>query len=257
MKKLGLIGFPLSHSFSESYFTEKFKQEGITDYVYNTYPLESIEDFLPLLQKEPNLVGLNVTIPYKEQVIPFLDHLDQSAAEVGAVNTIKIQDGILTGYNTDVYGFESSLQNFIKQNKIKALRKGLILGTGGASKAIAYVFKRMNIDFQMVSRSVKKGDLCYSELDANVIRETQVIVNTTPLGMSPKIDSYPDILYEFLNRQHLLFDLVYNPEKTVFLKKGAAQGAYTLNGLEMLHGQAEKAWDIWITENTTLNGNYD
>jgi shikimate dehydrogenase len=246
MRRFGLIGFPLSHSFSRGYFKKKFADEQIVDSVYENYPLPSITDFPDLILSEPELVGLNVTIPYKEAVIEYLDELDEDAAQIGAVNTIKItSQKKLIGYNTDVYGFEQSLLRFISKHHINIPEKGLILGTGGASKAVEFVFNKLGIHFTYVSRSVKSGIICYQDIDSDVISNVQIIVNTTPLGMSPKIDTFPLLPYEAMSSKHLLFDLVYNPEKTVFLNKGAANGANILNGLEMLHGQAEKAWSIW------------
>ncbi|MFT5166098.1 MAG: shikimate dehydrogenase [Saprospiraceae bacterium] len=248
MNLFGLIGYPLSHSFSKKYFTQKFEQEGIADCQYELFPLEAVNHFPALLEAHPNLVGLNVTIPYKEQIIPYLDELEKSAAEIGAVNTIKIKNGKLSGFNTDVFGFETSLKNFVKNNNLKAISKALVLGTGGASKAVTFVLKHLGIEYAMVSRDIKKGDLQYKDLDQSILRDTQLIVNTTPLGTAPGIDSFPDIPYELLNNEHLLFDLVYNPEKTVFLIKGKRMGAHILNGLEMLRGQAEKSWEIWTEE---------
>jgi len=245
MKQFGLIGYPLSHSFSKKYFTDKFQEEGIRDCNYELYPIASIEELPDLLKKVPNLVGLNVTIPYKEQVLPFLEELDEGAAEVGAVNTIKIIKGKLSGYNTDVYGFEQSLQNFVIKNKLTPIKKALILGTGGAAKAVAYVLKKLEIDFHLVSRKARPGVISYEDINFSVLDEIQLIVNTTPLGMAPKIVTAPNIPYEALNAQHLLFDLVYNPKKTVFLSNGEQQGSYIINGYEMLIGQAEKSWQIW------------
>ncbi len=250
MKRFGLIGFPLSHSFSKKYFTNKYEQEGILDCKYELFPLESIDQFPDLLKSHPDLVGLNVTIPYKEQVLKYLDEVDAGAAQIGAVNTIKISKGRLKGYNTDVYGFEQSIRQFVLKNGIDNIENALILGTGGASKAIEYVLEKMEIEYTLVSRNVKKGVICYHDLNASVISNIQLIVNTTPLGMSPNEHSYPELPYSSLNEKHLLFDLVYNPEKTVFLRKGEEQGAYILNGHEMLIGQAEKSWEIWTNKNT-------
>ncbi len=241
----GLIGYPLSHSFSKKYFSDKFLKEGISDCYYELFPLNDIAEFPALIKKHPNLKGLNVTLPYKELVIPFLDKLDESAAAIGAVNTIKIDSGKLSGYNTDAYGFEKSLTDFIKKNQSKPIQKALVLGTGGASKAVTYVLKKLNIFYLTISRNPEKGDLTYDDLDQNIISNTQLIVNTTPLGMAPKKDTFPMIKYEWLDSNHFLFDLVYNPEKTVFLTRGKNQGCSVMNGLPMLHLQAEKAWEIW------------
>lgn len=248
MKKFGLIGYPLTHSFSKKYFSNKFDKEGISNCKYELFPLERIEDLSLLLKQEPNLIGLNVTLPYKEQVLPYLNEIDDSAATIGAVNTIKIKNNQLAGFNTDTFGFEESLNRFIAENDLSGIENALILGSGGASKAVKYVLDRLNISYKLVSRNVKKGDFCYNDLNKSVLSSTQLIINTTPLGTFPNTDSFPDIPYEYLNSSHLLFDLVYNPEKTVFLKKGASRGAYIKNGLEMLVGQAEQSWKIWMKE---------
>ena len=242
----GLIGYPLSHSFSKKYFTAKFKREEIPDCLYDLFPLDNIEEIEELITNHPNLVGLNVTIPYKQAVLPFLDKLDVSAAAVGAVNTIKLENGRRVGYNTDVYGFQTSLEALINEKyEPNTSLKGLILGTGGASKAVAFVFNQLDIDYQYVSRNPKPNQLAYTDLNPIIIEEHLVIVNTTPLGMSPSINTCPDLPYELITAQHLLYDLVYNPEVTLFLKKGLLKGATTKNGLDMLHGQAEKSWAIW------------
>lgn len=246
MRKFGLIGYPLSHSFSKGYFANKFSEENILDCAYDNYALPSIEDFPDLIVSDPELVGINVTIPYKEQVIQYIDELDEDAAAIGAVNTIKITpEKKLIGYNSDVFGFEQSLLSFINKHRISTPKRGLILGTGGASKAVEFVFNKLGIEFDYVSRSVKTSAIRYQDINVDVISKVQIIVNTTPLGMSPKLEACPDLPYEYLNDQHLLFDLIYNPEKTVFLKKGEAKGAHILNGLQMLHGQAERSWSIW------------
>jgi len=242
-KKLyGLIGYPLSHSFSKSYFTEKFEQAGITDSYYELFPLESIEQFPSVLKQYPNLRGINVTIPYKEAVIPFLDELDEGARAIGAVNCIKVEQGRLYGYNTDAYGFEQSLLEFLKTNNAQP-EQALVLGTGGAAKAVVFVLQQLHLPFQWVSRDADKGDLTYEAISS--LEEYPLIINTTPLGMAPRIDTFPDIPYHCLSGRHLLYDLVYNPLETQFLQKGAAQGAATQNGLPMLYYQAEKAWSIW------------
>ncbi len=245
MKRFGLIGYPLSHSFSRKYFTHKFDVEGILDCKYDLFPIEAIEHLPKLLKDHPDLVGLNVTIPYKEQVLSYLDEIDESALKIGAVNTIKIEARKLIGYNTDVFGFEKTLRNFIEKHPSTPIERAMILGTGGASKAVAFVLDKMKIKYTSVSRSAKKGQLNYDKLGESHIKQIQLIINTTPLGTYPNVDSCPKIPYESLNEKHLLYDLVYNPEKTVFLIKGELEGAYILNGLEMLKGQAEKAWEIW------------
>lgn len=243
MKTYGLIGFRLSHSFSKKYFTEKFLKEGIENCAYENFQLDTVKEFLPLLRSGANLKGFNVTIPYKEEIIPFLNDLDAAAKEIGAVNVIKIEeDGKLIGYNSDYYGFKKSLEEFISKN---AFHKALVLGTGGAAKAVVTALSHLGIPYQYVSRNKTAQSLSYQELDQKIIQECTIIVNTSPLGMYPDVDSFPAIPYEFLNSSHYLYDLVYNPEETVFMKKGIAQGAHVLNGLPMLIGQAEKAWEIW------------
>lgn len=245
-RQFTLIGYPLSHSFSQKYFTEKFEREDITNHEYFLSPLENIEDFPKLLSTHPNLAGINVTIPYKEKVLSFLDEISREAEAIGAVNTIKIKDGKLKGYNTDVYGFEKSLLDLLTQKGKKiSVENALILGTGGAAKAVVFILRKLGIEPILVSRKKGKGDLTYDDLDTIIFDECRLIVNTTPLGMLPNIDSCPDLPFERMNKKFYLYDLVYNPEKTVFLKRGESQGAAIKNGLEMLHLQAEKAWDIW------------
>lgn len=239
MRKFGLIGKTLKHSFSQKYFTAKFKSENIPDCQYDLYELETIDEFSKLLEI-PDLAGLNVTLPYKQSVIPFLDEIDPIAAEINAVNTIKISNNRLTGYNTDIIGFEENLKKFIGRKKVE---KALVLGTGGASQAIQFSLKRLGMDITIVSRSA--GDIQYDSLSGEVIRNHRLIVNCTPLGTYPDIDQCPDIPYRFLNRKHLLYDLVYNPEKTLFLTLGEAEGASVMNGYPMLVGQAEASWRIW------------
>ncbi|MDD4968029.1 MAG: shikimate dehydrogenase [Paludibacter sp.] len=243
MRQFGLIGLPLAQSFSKKYFTAKFEQEGI-DARYELYELQDIASFI-LLIGQVELSGLNVTIPYKEKVIPFLDELDSTAAAIGAVNVIKFtrkEDSlILKGYNSDVIGFENSLTPFLKPNHTKAL----ILGTGGSSKAIDYVLRKLGIVTMFVSRTAKPGMLTYSQLTPEVMADNQLIVNATPVGTFPKSDVCPDIPYEFLTADHLLFDVVYNPAETLFLKHGRDQGAVGINGEAMLIGQAVASWDIW------------
>jgi shikimate dehydrogenase len=246
MKRYGLIGFPLTHSFSAGYFTKKFADENVTGVVYENFPLDSILHFEGLLKKHPDLAGLNVTIPYKEQIIPYLHELDKIAREIEAVNTIKFieTDGKITlkGYNTDVHGFETSISPYLSTTS----RKALILGTGGASKAVYYVLHKRGIYCDYISRSASDRVFkTYSELTADDLQDYQVIVNTTPLGMHPKTGECPPLPYEGITSGHILFDLIYNPSETLFLSKGKAGGAITVNGLEMLHLQAEKAWQIW------------
>lgn len=236
----GLIGYPLSHSFSPGYFKEKFAKAEI-DAVYRLFPLANIKELPKLLAEHSSLSGLNVTIPYKEQVIPFLDDIDNAAKTIAAVNCIKISNGKLKGYNTDVIGFEQSLAPLLQPQHTKAL----VLGTGGAAKAVAYVLDKLNIDYKLVSSSGKIGTVAYEDISAATVDEHTLIINTTPLGMHPNIDACPDIPYSALGETHLLYDLIYNPEETTFLKRGTAQGATTKNGYEMLVLQAEASWDIW------------
>lgn len=245
MKQYALIGKPLTHSFSKKYFTNKFAVEQINDCVYELHQLESIDEFPDLLKAHPNLHGLNVTIPYKEAVIPFLDELSDEAKEIGAVNTISIKNGQLKGHNTDVLGFRDSLFTWLKETP----KGALILGTGGASKGIAYVLRKAGIPYLKVSRSLEKGNLTYGDLDRNILSQYSLIINTTPLGTFPNIETAPDIPYNLLSKENSLYDLVYNPEKTVFLKGGNTKGCSTKNGLEMLVAQAEYAWEIWNMTN--------
>lgn len=244
MKHYGLIGYPLTHSFSKKYFGEKFQRENIADCVYENFPLAAIEDFTTLIKTQKELVGLNVTIPYKEAVIPYLDALDDTARDIGAVNTIKIAEGKLKGFNTDVFGFMQSIMQFVEPHHNSAL----ILGTGGSSKAVAWSLRKMGIDYLFVSRNPASDvEISYDALNEDVIRQKKIIINTTPRGMFPLVDDAPEIPYESITPLHLLFDLVYNPEETLFLKKGKQQQAKTKNGLEMLQLQAERSWQIWNT----------
>jgi shikimate dehydrogenase len=243
MKVYGLIGYKLSHSFSKKYFSEKFKRENIEGCIYENFPLESIQEFPQLLKETAGFKGCNVTIPYKEEVIAYLDELDAAAKEIGAVNVVKIlPDGRLKGYNSDYYGFKTALENFIPLTK---KYKALILGTGGAAKAVAVVLKDLSIQFQYVSRNKIENGITYTDLNEKIIKDHAIIINTSPLGMYPDVDTYPNIPYQFLTREHYLYDLVYNPEVTGFMKRGEAFGAHVENGLGMLIGQAEKAWEIW------------
>ncbi|MBK9352642.1 MAG: shikimate dehydrogenase [Bacteroidetes bacterium] len=241
LKKYGLIGYPLSHSFSKGYFTEKFKKEGIKNAAYETYPLEKISDFTTLLQNNHELVGLNVTIPYKEAIIPYLDELSEEAKKIGAVNTIKIINGKKIGYNSDVVGFEKSLIQHLKPTHNKAL----VLGTGGAAKAVWFVLEKLNIPYLKVSRTASENIIAYDTISIDLVKEYPLIINTTPLGMSPKLETKPDIPYQALTKNHFLYDLVYNPQTTLFLEMGQKMGATIQNGLPMLHGQAERSWELW------------
>ncbi|MGI6815443.1 shikimate dehydrogenase family protein [Bacteroides sp. KG123] len=246
MQKYGLIGYPLKHSFSIGYFNEKFKAENI-DAEYVNFEIPTINDFMQVIEENPNLCGLNVTIPYKEQVIPFLDELDKDTAKIGAVNVIKIVrlpkgKVKLVGYNSDIIGFTQSIEPLLQPHH----KKALILGTGGASKAVYHGLNNLGIESTFVSRTKKNNKfLTYEELTPEVMASHTVIVNTTPVGMFPKVDFCPNIPYEQLTSDHLLYDLLYNPNETLFMKKGQAQGAITKNGLEMLLLQAFAAWEIW------------
>ena len=241
----GLIGNPLSHSFSKKYFNEKFADEGLLDCHYELFPLDTIEAFPALIRRFPNLKGLNVTLPYKESIIPLLDEIDEDAKEIGAVNTIKIDEGKCVGCNTDAYGFEKSLIGFLNETPSIKVINALVLGTGGASRSVCFVLKKMGIAISRVSRTGDNEVLKYNDLDEALLQNTQLIVNTTPLGMSPAVETFPQLSYNLLGANHFLYDLVYNPEKTVFLAKGEKQGCLIKNGLEMLHLQAQKAWEIW------------
>ena len=243
MKVYGLIGYRLSHSFSKKYFSEKFIKENITGCVYENFPLESIQDFPKLLKDTVGFKGCNVTIPYKEDILTYLDELDAAAKEIGAVNVVKIlPDGRLKGYNSDYYGFKTSLEKFIPLQK---KHKALVLGTGGAAKAVAVALKDLSIPFLYVSRNKTENGITYAELNEKIIKEHSLIINTSPLGMYPEVETFPAMPYQFLSTEHYLYDLVYNPEITMFMQKGKEFGAHVENGLGMLIGQAEKAWEIW------------
>lgn len=241
MTVYGLIGKPLTHSFSQRWFTALFQREGLPFHRYDLLPLESIEDFPRLVQDTQGLAGLNVTIPYKQSVMPLLDSIDPLAAAVGAVNTISFRDGRSTGHNTDVEGFRSTLLPLLKGTKPRAL----VLGTGGASRAVAFVLREQGIKFRIVSRSAERGDLTWELLDPIVAKVCTLIVNTTPLGMYPDVDAAPPLPYGSLGPKHVLIDLVYNPEETTFMRMGKARGATVVNGMRMLEAQAEAAWRIW------------
>lgn len=244
MDKYGLIGYPLGHSFSISFFNEKFQNEGI-DATYENFEIPSIEGFPEILDSNPNLCGLNVTIPYKEKVIGLLDSLSKEAQEIGAVNVIKVthkgNKRILKGYNSDVIGFTRSIEPLLERFH----KKALILGTGGASKAVEYGLKSLGLETIKVSRSEKPETLQYSQITAETIKEYNVIVNCTPCGMYPHADECPDLPYEAMDSRTLLYDLIYNPDETLFMKKGKVRGAIVKNGLEMLLLQAFASWDFW------------
>ena len=245
MKRYGLIGYPLGHSFSKNFFNEKFHSENI-DAEYVNFEIPTIEDFNKIIKANPTLCGLNVTIPYKEQVIGYLDELDKDAAAIGAVNVIKIErikgKTRLTGFNSDVMGFTQSIESLLEPHHIMAL----ILGTGGASKAINYGLHKLGLETKFVSRSKRnENTITYDDITPEIMEEYKVIVNCTPTGMYPKADECPNIPYDLLTPEHLLYDLLYNPDTTLFMKNGSDRGAIVKNGLEMLLLQAFGAWDIW------------
>jgi shikimate dehydrogenase len=236
----GIIGFPLTHSFSPAYFKKKFAERHI-DAVYEAYPLNDISEFPALFSAHPAIEGLNVTIPYKEAVMPFLDEIDAVAAAIGAVNCVSIRNGVKKGHNTDAAGFELSLVPLLESQHTNAL----VLGTGGAAKAVLYTLKQLGISYKQVSRQRKEGLLSYEDLTADIVERHKLIINTTPLGMYPDIDNAPAIPYDSIGQGHLLYDLVYNPAETKFLSLGKERGAVTKNGYEMLVLQAEASWKIW------------
>ena len=240
MDKYGIIGNPLGHSFSKGFFTEKFAREGI-DAEYLNFQIPEIGKLTEVLQENPELRGINVTLPYKTEVIPFLDELSDEAREIGAVNVVQIRNGHLKGFNSDIIGFTRSIQPLLKPHH----RKALILGTGGASRAIRVGLTRLGLKWKYVSRTPREGMITYEDITAETLREYEVIVNCSPVGMFPKVDECPAIPYEFLTQDNLLYDLVYNPENTLFMKKGDLQGAVVKNGLEMLHLQAIASWEFW------------
>lgn len=239
--RFGLIGKDISYSFSRGYFTKKFENLGLENYSYENFDFQEIEEFKLLVDQNIDIKGCNVTIPYKESIIPYLDEIDPKARIIGAVNTIHFTNGKLIGYNTDAYGFQKSIEPNIKKHH----KRALILGTGGASKAVNYVLEEMGLKCCYVSRNPKKNQLGYIDLDRKTISKYSVIVNCTPLGTHPNIDIKPDIPYQFITKTHLLFDLIYNPEKTAFLASGEKYGATICNGHSMLKNQAEEAWSIW------------
>ncbi|MEO5683708.1 MAG: shikimate dehydrogenase [Chitinophagaceae bacterium] len=241
MRQFGLIGYPLSHSFSKKYFTEKFEKEGLYDCAYENYPIASIAALQEMLAGNPALEGFNITIPYKEQVLPFLSDESDVVKEIKACNCIKIAGDKLIGYNTDVTGFEFSLKARLGNHH----KKALILGTGGAAKAVEYVLRKLGIHYRYVSRTPLPGNLSYGDVTAELLADYTLIINTTPLGMYPNAAELPAIPYTSLGRNHYLFDLVYNPEKTLFLQRGEEQGAVIKNGQDMLVIQAEESWKIW------------
>jgi shikimate dehydrogenase len=260
MTKFGLIGYPLSHSFSKDYFTKKFEKEGLKDNVYELFPLPNLSDLPELVMSEPQLCGLNVTIPHKIGVMFYMDMVDPAAKEIDAVNCIKIVNHKpaesffsgtfspmkvrLEGYNTDAYAFEKSLKPLLKRHH----KRALILGNGGAARAVSYVLKKLRISHKFVVRRPMKNQILYKSLNKDIISDHLLIINATSIGMAPNIKGVPEIPYEYLTRNHLLYDLIYNPAETGFLIKGKAKGATVKNGMEMLHLQAEKSWEIWTSK---------
>ena len=241
MKVFGLIGYPLGHSFSKDYFTKKFSRQKITDSIYKNFEMASLDSFTKTIKEEKNLIGLNVTIPYKENIIRYLDKVDSVAKEIGSVNVIKVIDNKLIGFNSDYLGFKISLEEWLPNRKFNAL----VLGSGGSSNAICYALKKLDINYKIVSTS-NPSYFSYEDIrNEEIYSKYKLIINTTPLGMSPNIDSFPNIQYRFLNSNSYLYDLVYNPKQTKFLSKGKKNNSYIKNGLEMLETQAKISWDIW------------
>ena len=243
MRKFGLIGFPLGHSFSKKYFTEKFSREGIQGCQFELYPIARIQEFTQLFASEPSLEGLSVTIPYKEQVIPYLDGLDPACAQIGAVNCIRIRDGKKIGFNTDYLGFKQSLQSWLGNE----IPNALVLGTGGASKAVQQALRDLGVSFRIVSRSQQEGQLTYAELKEQPqwLASHPLIINTSPVGTYPQVEDMPNIPLEQLNAAHRVYDLVYNPPITRLMQECIARGGASKNGQDMLELQAEAAWSIW------------
>ncbi|TLV00526.1 shikimate dehydrogenase family protein [Dyadobacter luticola] len=251
MDLYGLIGYPLTHSFSKRYFTDKFVREKIKESSYELFEMKSLEELPPLLKKKTDLRGLNVTIPYKKDVIAYLDDMDDASAErIGAVNTIKIYaDGSTKGFNTDYYGFRQSLVEWLdRRGEVCTNFKALVLGNGGAAKAVLVALNDLHVDFKLVSRQKSEESITYEEVTEDIMNEYLLVINTTPLGMFPNVEEAPAIPYQFVGKRHYFYDLVYNPAETLFLKNGHDKGAATQNGLKMLQLQAEKAWEIWTTE---------
>jgi shikimate dehydrogenase len=245
MPTFGLIGKNLGHSWSKAYFEEKFIRENLADSVYRNFPLETLSGFRGLIVHNGSIAGLNITVPYKVEIIHYLDRLDPDAAAIGAVNCVKISRRwdriLLKGYNTDMMAFKETLRPLLN----KSCRRALVLGSGGAARAVCHALKDLEFDFTIVSRVSRSGSLIYEDLNKEIITRHEIIINATPLGMFPDTDSCPHIPYEAIGKNHLLYDLVYNPEETLFLRKGRISGARTKNGLEMLHLQAEMSWKIW------------
>ncbi|MFN4285013.1 MAG: shikimate dehydrogenase family protein [Lacibacter sp.] len=241
MRQFGLIGYPLTHSFSARYFAQKFEREQITGCAYDLYPLEHIGELPALLQRIPHLCGLNVTIPYKEAVLPFLTGASAAVHQTGACNCIRIESGKCFGFNTDVIGFEATLKPLLQPRHTHAL----VLGTGGAAKAVAWVLQQLGINYQFVSRTPQANQLEYTQLNEALLQKHLLIINTTPLGMQPRVDTCPSVPFAWIGPQHLCIDLVYNPPQTLFLQRAAERGAVTANGALMLEVQAEASWKVW------------
>ncbi len=243
MKLYGLIGYPLGHSFSKKYFTNKFESEGLTDCRYELFPLNLIEELPSLINSQPSLKGLNVTIPYKQQVMKYATETSDAVKEIGAANVIKIDGDKIVAFNTDVIGFKESLIQKLRPFH----KKALVLGTGGSSNAVQYVLRNLGMEFLLVSTTHQPSPeiISYSMINKNIMVEHTLIINCTPVGMEPNISDFPNLPYQFISHEHYLFDLIYNPEKTSFLKKGEQRGAIIQNGYEMLMVQAEESWNIW------------
>lgn len=241
-KQFGLVGRNISYSFSKNYFTEKFQKNNTQNCTYENFDIQDVNEFPNIIQNNPDLLGINITIPYKETVIPFLTSLTENALKIGAVNVIKItKEGAIIGDNSDYYGFKKALEPLLQPHHTNAL----ILGTGGASKAVAFALEDLGIGYTFVSRKASENAISYDQLDANTFSKYQIVINSTPLGTSPNVDVFPEIPYQYFNSKYIAFDLIYNPAVTQFLKKAEEQGAVIKNGLEMLVFQAEKAWEIW------------
>lgn len=244
MKRYGLIGHPLKHSMSRHYFNEKFEYEGL-DCLYQHFDLKSLDELQEVMDKYPDLCGFNVTLPYKEAIIPLLDDIDPVAKAVGAVNVVKITNDKLKGYNTDVYGFEQLLNRAISG---KTIEHALVLGTGGSSKAVQYVLQQKGIAYALVSRDAAKGDYTYDSLTDEILNQNHLIINTTPLGMYPRVDDFPDLHYQGLSKKHVLIDLIYNPKETAFMELGKSWGAKTYGGMQMFEEQAKRTWEIFNSQ---------
>lgn len=241
MKLFGLVGHPLKHSFSSALFNEKFQEENL-DCRYDNFDLRELEELTTLIARHPELCGFNVTSPYKQEIIPYLNQIEDVAKRINAVNTVCVREGLLYGYNTDIYGFEMLLEYIFSGQSIP---NALVLGTGGASQAVQFVLKHRQVPFIVVSRTPQKDEISYSDIDKNILQHHKVIINATPIGTFPNIDKYPSIPYEALTPSHFLIDLIYNPEETAFMKLGKFHKASVYNGTIMLYSQAIKAWEIW------------